>query len=349
MPTTPNNPTPTESVTVVQLRASLVSLRDRSRALLRERFEELHALESRLQGQIADLIAQLESERSPQKADSPTEERIAALEAEVRRLQRLRNESEQALDETKAMLATMEEEARARQEDGEAASSGSSSANPEEVERLQRRLDMALQEIRELKDKNTELSSRAAAAASAPRAHVEVDPKSFDWETQKKRLLQQLESDIDTSQPEQAKEKLRIEEVIRTTDRVVAEKDREIEELKQQIAELSAAQPVAEAQPSVHAADIEEAVRAEKEQLNKLQEEWREKLRKAEVEISIERAKLAREKLQLEDKLRTVGTQGGAAAEESTKTDDTNTKAGSGTRGRWLTRLGLGGNEQPPK
>lgn len=348
MPTTSENSNATESATVVQLRASLVALRDRSRSLLRERFEQLHALESRLQGQIADLIALLESERSPQAADSNSESRITALEAEVRRLQKLRNESENALDEARVMLATMEDEARARQErhDSEEPSTGpSANDNPEEVERLQRRLEMALQEIRELKDKNTELASRPATAA-APRA-VEVDSKSFDWETQKKRLLQQLEDDFDTAKPEQAKEKLKIEEVIRTTDKIIAEKDREIDDLKQRIEELSNAEPAAASQPSVHAADVEEAVRTEKEQLSKLQDEWREKLRKAEVEISIERAKLARERLQLDEKLRSVESQAPPPNEEAPKTEDT--KAGSSSRGRWLTRLGLGGGEQPPR
>ena len=345
MPTTSDNSSPTENVTVVQLRASLVALRDRSRALLRERFEQLHALESRLQGQIADLIALLESEKGPQ-ADDAASDRITALEAEVRRLQKLRTESENALDEARVMLAKMEDEASARQERGDGDSSSNDSSanqNSEEVDRLQRRLEMALQEIRELKDQNAELASRPVAA---PRA-VEVDSKLWDWETQKKRLLQELESDFDATKPEQAKEKLKIEEVIRTTNQVVAEKDREIEELKQRIEELSNAEPAPVAQPSIHAADVEEAVRTEKEQLTKLQDEWREKLRKAEVEISIERAKLARERLQLEEKFRNVQNQAGTSNEETAKAEDP--KAGPASRGRWLTRLGLGGSEQPPR
>ena len=51
------------------------------------------------------------------------------------------------------------------------------------------------------------------------------------------------------------------------------------------------------------AVDEDELVKQERGKLNALQEQMREKLRAAEVDISLERAKLAREKSTLEEKL----------------------------------------------
>jgi hypothetical protein len=321
-------------------------LRERSRALLRERCDQLRALESRLQGQLAQLMADLDC-APPQAADPASLERIAALESEIQQLQRLRSDSEQALDEARVMLAEMEEERRAlreRLDDRESRAptpTQSSREEAEQIDRLQRRLEMAMQEIRELKDQNADLASRPV---SAPPAHrpVEEDLSSFSWEIQKQRLLQQLETDFDARQPEQNQQKLRMEEVIRTTDRIIAEKNEEIEKLRQQLSQQPAHYEAKAADTVARAVDNDGAILAERERLTQIQEEWRGKLRKAEVEISIERAKLARERLQLEEKLRAVQSQTPPAAEESAKPDD---PKGVNTRGRWLTRLGLSGPE----
>ena len=50
--------------------------------------------------------------------------------------------------------------------------------------------------------------------------------------------------------------------------------------------------------------DTDELVRQERESLKQLQDGLREQLRKAEVDISLERAKLARERAELDEKLR---------------------------------------------
>jgi hypothetical protein len=70
-------------------------------------------------------------------------------------------------------------------------------------------------------------------------------------------------------------------------------------------------------------------------------------LRQAEVEISLERAKLARERAELEDKLRAWETERStwqAAAGEATS-DKTKKPAGR----KWLARLGLGDSEPHEK
>jgi hypothetical protein len=58
------------------------------------------------------------------------------------------------------------------------------------------------------------------------------------------------------------------------------------------------------------------------------------------VEVSIERAKIARERLQLEEKSRMMQVKSGAETATGAASDG---KAPN--RGRWLTRLGLGGDK----
>jgi len=71
--------------------------------------------------------------------------------------------------------------------------------------------------------------------------------------------------------------------------------------------------------------------------LNELQDQWREKFRQAEVEIAVERAKLARQRADIDERLREAENDASKAAPP----------AGAGGRperrsaGRWLARLGL--------
>jgi len=69
-----------------------------------------------------------------------------------------------------------------------------------------------------------------------------------------------------------------------------------------------------------------------------LQTEWEGKMRTAEVEISVERAKLARERSDLEEKLRVLEER---SATMGAQTPAANAAAKEPKRGRWLERLGL--------
>ena len=97
---------------------------------------------------------------------------------------------------------------------------------------LRQRYEMALEDLRELKAENARLTKDAARARSAPAA-APVTGDGFDWETQKQRLLAQLECDFDDKDPEHAKERMTVEGTIRITDQVVAARDKEIAELRE--------------------------------------------------------------------------------------------------------------------
>ena len=357
MPSTTNNPDPADTSPRVALSAAFLALRERSRVLLRERSDQLRDLETRLQEQVAQCLAEASTTASQQQAaPSPSgasQQQVAALEAEVRQLRQLQRDSEKALDEARVMLVEMEDERRALCERLDAAAEVTRSPSPgtdnrEEIDRLQRRLEMATQEIRELKQQMQQQEARPAPSSSAraaPSRAAAPDSQSFDWETRKKMLLQELETDFDGSQPAQAKEKLRLEDVIRETDRIIAEKDRELEELRQ-LLEANASDSATTKTDNVareQLLDADEIIAAERAKLLQLQHDWQEKLRKTEVEISIERAKIARERLQLEEKVRAIQVHSDQIEDDARKSDDS--KSGNPPRGRWLNRLGLGGTE----
>jgi hypothetical protein len=119
------------------------------------------------------------------------------------------------------------------------------------------------------------------------------------------------------------------------TDRIVAQKDVEIAELKQQFESSSSMSQSDVAM--AHLLDQDHTIQAEREKLQQIQAEWREKIGQAEIAISVERAKLARDRLELEEKMRVV-----LADQARTAPADSPSGPPSKTpRGRWLARLGL--------
>jgi len=207
---------------------------------------------------------------------------------------------------------------------------------------FQRRYDLALDDLCELKAKNAELQQQVARL----RAAAETARRSggrLDWEAEKERLLAALESDFADANDDRQAERLKIKGVVRTTDQMIAEKDREIADLKQLLDERNRKLG---APPAIAAAVSEEVDKdavlcRERAALQQLQDDWREKLRQAEIELSLERAKIARQHAELNEKRRELEKQIAdlpAAASPSSGAANLSTKP---PRGQWLARLGL--------
>jgi hypothetical protein len=141
------------------------------------------------------------------------------------------------------------------------------------------------------------------------------------------------------SDPQHAAERLRIQDVIKKTEAALAEKDKEIAELRRLLEDQSTnIGSVAVGAAAIERLfDQDEVLREQREHLRQLEEEWKEKLRKAELEISLERAKIARERAVLEEKQRELEERL-ASLGSSKATEEDKNKPG---RGRWLTRLGI--------
>jgi DNA repair exonuclease SbcCD ATPase subunit len=216
----------------------------------------------------------------------------------------------------------------------------------QEFEDLRRRFELAVEDVRELKNKNSELTDQLARAKAAPGGGGVGH--AMDWESQKRRMLEQLDSDFDDNNDQDKANKLSIEEAIKSTERAVAEKDREIEELRRHLESQSknVGEVAVGASAIAAALDSDAIIRQERESLQQLQAKLREELKKAEVDCSLERAKVARERSELEEKMRQFASEKASIGhvEPGVGGADKN-KKGSGGGGKWLARLGLGADK----
>lgn len=259
------------------------------------------------------------------------------LKERLTKAQALLKQREQQLEAAELQCMGLEEQLAKKPASSDAAAAEGEDADLQErVNNLEQRYKMALDDLREERAKAAELERKLSQAGGSA-ARVSVG--AMDWEAQKQALLQRLSEDFDESDSEQKAEKLKIEEVIATTDRIIAEHQRELEDLRRVLSEQS--QNVGSV--AVGAAglagilDNDEIIRHERENLQTMQEEWQQKLRQAEIDISLERATIARERLELEEKLRELQSQ--RPADSTAAGGDDKSKSGKGSR--WFKHLGL--------
>jgi chromosome segregation ATPase len=292
--------------------------------------QEIKADQGELQRQLESLQEECRILRAkPPAAENSVDRReVERIEVEKKELTARLAELEGQLAETRQELA----DARA-----------GSGKDKEDGDDLRRRYEMSIDDLRELKARNEELQEQLASARRGGGGSAsQLSPGVLNWEAEKQRILAALEADFEEDNEEDRGEKLKIQEVIRRTDRLVAEKNREIGELRQllesQASNIGTMAVGAAALGQILDADA--VIQEERKNLARLQEECRDKLCQAEIEISLERAKIARERAQLDEKLRALEQQGVNSATAGEKKEPAKP-----TRGRWLARLGLTGSE----
>lgn len=203
---------------------------------------------------------------------------------------------------------------------------------------FQRRFELAVEDVRELKTKNAQLEARLAERK--PASSAAVDTTSMDWESQKRRLLASLdeENEEEIDEPRR-KERTTIAATIEMTDAVVAEKDLEIKDLRDQLAANSGKEDnthVASDAALNEIVDADEIVQQHRQRLAELEAQMDKTLRAAELELSVERARMARQKVELEELREEL------AHRESQVGDSPVT---TGPKRRWLSKLGLSGDD----
>ena len=298
-----------------EVRAALESERDE----LQQKFELALEDVQRYRGRVADLEQELA--RRPEATATDSAE-LVALRAERDAL----SERVQQLEKQPAVQI----DANAEQE----------------VADLRRRFELAVEDVRELKIKNTKLETQLAGAAAAgvgSRPARVADTDSMDWESQKRRLLASLGDEGDTSdEPVRQKERVRIAGTIEMTDAVVAEKDREIAELKSQLAHggIGSSAPTNEIQNEQinELLDADEVIAEHRHRIAQLEREMEATFRAAELEVSLERAKIARERVELDELRDDLDSLRHEICPNGTPTP-------GAPRRRWLSKLGLSGEE----
>jgi chromosome segregation ATPase len=312
-----------------------------------ESLARLKQLDSQ-QGDIGREREQLKAERDRLSAElnqirSESHGEKGAASAELKRLRDENKQLEEWLREAEAKAKSALAASTATGADG----------SSQDLTDLQRRLELATEDCRELKTKNSDLQDELAKARQSGTKSGTSSPASsgsqgMDWEAQKQRLMAQLESDFDESVPEQKADRLTIEDAVRLTEDALAAKDLEVKDIRREVEELRSLledQSSSIGQVAVGAAafaslvDKDEVIRQERENLQKMQEAMREQLKKAEIDISLERAKIARDRSELEEQLLVLQReQAQQAAADPASGGDRGKKP---VRGRWLSRLGL--------
>jgi len=317
-----------------------------------EREEETKAQRRRIARELKQQRAELEAREAQLKSPGANRDLEAALaearaeleqaETEHRRqLEELRHAApsagdseeikriEQERDKLAQRLAAAEAKLAERPKGAE--------LDPQKKDDLQRRFEMAVEEVRELKRTNAELENKlkSRGGSSAPGSSIGGGGGGLNWEAQKEKLLASLEA-ADDDEELSEEDRVSIEGTIRITDQIVAQKDQEIAELRRQLEERGGAGFDSAAISDL--LDKDELVRSEREKLSAMQAEWREKIGEAEIDISVERAKLARERAELDEKLRQIQSEQDNQPQQGDAPAD---PGGKPARGRWLARLGL--------
>ena len=285
---------------------------ERERDEVRQKFDLALEDVQRLRGRVAELEQELCRRPETNEADSAE---LTALRAErdvlSERVEQLEQEPAQQVDP----------------------------GSEQQFADLQRRFELAVEDVRELKTKNASLEAKLASADKRPKTAIDIS--GMDWESQKRRLLASLEDGgEDHGNPVRPNERITIENTIEMTDAIVAQKDSEIAELKARLAS-GADSTLAEAERDRkidELVDADEIIAEHRKRVAQLEREIEDKLRAAELELSVERAKMARQKAELED------LRADLDAQRNAYDNEVGTASGAPRR-RWLSKLGLSGEE----
>lgn len=257
--------------------------------------EEREELESQLD-QLKKQVDELESEKAGLQeaadADSSNAEEREAIVQENQQLQTRLAELEVQLESAGSVVPDNESE---------------------RVRELKELLTAAKDEIESLQATNEKLN--AEIDEQGQEESEPVNPEDLSWEDRKRLIMQQFEDAEDDS----SEKRMEVDDIVASTEQALETKDKVIQELQQRLQSKQSDTP--------NPIDLDEAIQQEREKLQQIQAEWQDKIRQAEIDLSAERARLARERTQLE------GKQSQAKPEAESKT-------GGRTR-KWLDHLGL--------
>ncbi|TWU47620.1 hypothetical protein Poly51_54210 [Rubripirellula tenax] len=235
-----------------------------------------------------------------------------------------------------------------------------------EVEELASRLRLMEDENDELRQQNDDLATQLANSNIRKTVSNAQSSTSdaLTWDERKALIMQQMESEtfdadvfVDELQSELSEAAESISETETPTEFVsklidllnkreedLANRNAEIGELRlllEQPCEVRDASVVVGAAAIAQLVDADELVLQERNRLQLLQAEWEEKFRRSEIEASLERAKLSRERQELSNKTAQLEEQIEHLRRETRQTEET----GSGNSRRWLVKLGLSDDE----
>ncbi len=322
--------------------------RDQQSDLDRLRADELQCQFAQAQKQLEDANLQWEKSQEELRELRQKANLVESLSSELEQVKEQlfdheNKESELSL-ETGELVADLESQLKVAnseiaqlREDASQRNLPSSNNDSEWIAELELKLESCTQEIQDLQEQNSDLAQQLAkqqVISSGHTPHVNFDQQSLSWEDRKKLIMRQLEdesADANDS-PHSVSNRIEIEKVLQATQAEIEKRDREIAELHAIVEQQSdTRQGVAiGAAAFAQVFDNDELIQQERQKLKEIQSEWEEKLRQAEIDLSMERARLARERSQLEAELN--------SKRDAEPCED---NAGKPKKRKWLEHLGL--------
>jgi hypothetical protein len=201
--------------------------------------------------------------------------------------------------------------------------------------------EKVLDEARGLRSRVQELEQQLARRERSVERPCSLSGGVLDWEAEKRRIVARLEAETaEQTDADGDQQRLQIREMVEKTDRIIADKQAEIEALQQvlqnQTSNLGSLAVGAAAVGDL--LDKDAVVREERENLRRLKQQWEQRMREAEIETSIERASIARQRVELEDRIKMFEARQSRVPSANA---DAAGRPDKPVRGRWLARLGL--------
>lgn len=190
---------------------------------------------------------------------------------------------------------------------------------------VRRQLELTLEQLQEARSEIVRLESDDVDSAAG----------ETTWEEQKRRLLASLEGDAEPS-VENPRELI---QRLKESEDLLSEKDRTIAQLEALLQgyEENDREALAEEQKEERklALDSDEMIQVERQRLVELEQHWRDKIGKAEIELSQERARLSRDRRALETRLAEFEKNSGDSEESTDQPKEPRKR-------KWMERMGLG-------
>ncbi|MCU0712476.1 MAG: hypothetical protein MUC43_10495 [Pirellula sp.] len=218
---------------------------------------------------------------------------------------------------------------------GSSLGTGSEAELKKQLTSVKNELMDARHEVVDLRLQCNELASRLAKFQD-PNA---INHDSISWEDRKQALLHMLEQQ-DQEEFDSAEKILEMKQILEETSVQIQIREKEIADLRSLLEQQSIASNglAVGAAAIANLVDADEIIAEERQRLKEMQLQWEQKQRQGEIEMSLERAKLARERLEIQDKMQQIEAEKDLlqrAAENSSQT------APAPHKGRWWARLGL--------
>ncbi|MDG2221867.1 MAG: hypothetical protein P8L85_10825 [Rubripirellula sp.] len=227
--------------------------------------------------------------------------------------------------------------------------------NAEELQReFQHRILQLEDQVYDLEQQNSDLASQVASQTVQETVSADAG-YALSWEERKQLILEQMEQDsfsadefVSSLQEEKQQLAQRdpaglLDELRSEMDshvRELSRRDQEIQELRHLLDEQSHAREDGTAIGATAVAefiDADELIIEERQRLQQMQHEWEGKFRKGEIEMSLERAQLSRERQALAKKQTDLELQLEQLRQEAKHVDSN----GSQPTRKWLAKLGL--------